>query len=278
MRFIFRYLQLNIFYLPLALVCISYAFSTSYANEVKPTIRKVSKHKSPNIEDYIKYLADIDHEHDIQNSKLQAQADQLRLKTIASIDKLLQADEIDKAGRFELLLRLGSTYVERHDYLRTREIEFYSQLFDLWSEKGQKGIPPKIDYKESKKELRKAADTYRKLVIEFPHHPRTDLVLLVLAQTLSRLGNENAILFYNQLLKSHPDSSFVPDAYLALAEHYFDHNKLDDAIKNYRYVMNFKDHRVYPYSIYKLGWAYYNLGGESSRKGEGKFSKVYYSI
>jgi outer membrane protein assembly factor BamD (BamD/ComL family) len=188
-----------------------------------------------------------------------AKADKLRRKTIDSIKDLLE----NKKGtrRFELLLRLGELYVERHDYMRDYEMATYVKAWDTWSketDKSKKGPEPKVDFSGSQNELTKAANSFRQLVNEFPKHPRTDAALYSLAQTLARLGKDTAIEYYKQLIKSHPKSPLIPDTYLSLGEYYFDKHQIPEAIEYYKKVMAFKDHRAYLYAVYKLGWANYN--------------------
>jgi TolA-binding protein len=204
-----------------------------------------------------------------------AKADKLRRKTIDSIKDLLE----NKKGtrRFELLLRLGELYVERHDYMRDYEMATYVKAWDTWSketDKSKKGPEPKVDFSGSQNELTKAANSFRQLVNEFPKHPRTDAALYSLAQTLARLGKDTAIEYYKQLIKSHPKSPLIPDTYLSLGEYYFDKHQIPEAIEYYKKVMAFKDHRAYLYAVYKLGWANYNAPQKSDADARENYKKA----
>lgn len=190
-------------------------------------------------------------------------ADKLRRKSIESIQALIEEKKnSNSVRRFELILRLGELYVERHDYLRDIEMESWTKAHDTWG-KEKKGAEPKLDVKGSEGELTKAANSFRKLVNEFPKHPRTDAALYSLARTLARLNKETAVDYYKQLIKSHPKSPLIPDTYLSLGEYYFDKHNVPEAISCYQKVMNFKSHRAYPYAVYKLGWAFYNAPAKS---------------
>lgn len=224
---------------------------------------------APTMEDGADYFAKSESE----SLEVQQKVDEIRLKTIASIASLLA--EIPKGPRrFELLLRMGELYVERHDYLREVEIDSFSKAWDRWEKDGKKGSEPRVSYAGSKGELTKAANTFRKLVTEFPKHPRTDAALYVLAKTLSRLGNENCVLYYKQLIKTFPDSPLRPDAYLSLGEFYFDRHQITLAMENYKAAMNYKENRVYPYAVYKLGWAYYNAPSKNQDESHKNLSKA----
>lgn len=204
--------------------------------------------------------------------ELLAKADKLRRKTIASIQDLLKGKK-NTIRRFELLLRLGELYVERHDYLRDLETEQYTKSWDTWS-KDKKGKEPKPDFSGSESEMVKAANSFRKLVTEFPKHPHTDAALYSLARTLARLGKDTAIDYYKQLIREFPRSQLLPDAFLSLGEYYFDKHDILTAMANYKKVMDYKDHRAYPYAVYKLGWAYYNAPADNESGTQANYKKA----
>ncbi len=220
------------------------------------------KPMAPTVEDHANYFAPS--RKDISKEDLK-RADDLRLKTISSIRQLLD-EKSEKSGRhFELILRLGEVYVERHDYLRDLEVEAFDKAWVAWEEKAKdkRGKAPELSQKKSQTELSKAVNAFRKLVNEYPKHPRTDAALYALAKTLGRMGNDNAVQYYKQLINSHPKSPLIPDAWLALGEFYFDKHKIDDAMTAYRAAMKFKDHPAYHYAVYKLGWAHFNADAKS---------------
>jgi hypothetical protein len=94
------------------------------------------------------------------------QADQLRVKTMASIKALLD-DKKNSRQEFELTLRLGELHVERADFLRDIEIEEYVLAHRKWEETDQKARPkdpPKASYKRSEASLYNAVQVFRRLV------------------------------------------------------------------------------------------------------------------
>ncbi len=191
------------------------------------------------------------------------QADELRLKTMSSIKSLLE-NKKNARQEFELTLRLGELHVERADYLRDIEIQTYVKEYERWEvadPKTRSEKPPTAIYKNSEASLYNATQVFRKLANKFPKHPRTDIVLYALGNTLGRLNDDNAVNYYKQMIKSHPKSPLVPDAWLALGEFYFDKHDIKNAQQSYEKVMTFKSHRAYPYAVYKLGWCFYNSQG-----------------
>lgn len=225
----------------------------SYARPTR-SAPKSEKHAAPTQEDANAYFASPTPELAAENIR---RADELRVKTINSINELLKTDlKTDK--KFELYLRLGELYGERHDYIRSAEINDYDKQYDTWLKEGKKGKEPKVSYARSKKELMRSADAFRLLVNQFPNHRRTDAALYSLAKTLGRLDNDNSIMYFKQLIKNHPNSPLIPDAHLAMGEFYFDRHQIAEAMTSYKEAMKYKNSRVYPYAVYKLGWAYYN--------------------
>lgn len=214
--------------------------------------------EAPNQQDYYSTVNP-----DVSDAAL-VKADTLRMKTITSIKAILKSPKTKKNRKFELYLRLGELYGERHDYLRDKEYKKYDADYAKWLEKGKKGKEPKLNDKKSQRELRRAVNSFRKLVKTFPKHKRTDAALYSLGKTLARMGNANSILYFEQLVKDHKRSKLLPETYLAMAEYYFDKQKLDDSIKNYKKVLKYKKHKVYPYAVYKLGWAYFNASGDKN--------------
>ena len=209
---------------------------------------------TPTTEDLANYFSENRRHITLENLK---KAESLRLQTIESINQLLRTNMPD-ARKFELYLRLGELHSERHDYLRDVEIRTYEQKYDQWVAKGKKGREPQLSHRRSKAALLESANSFRKLVNEYPKHPRTDAALYSLAKTLLRLENDNAVLYFKQLIRTHKNSPLIPDTYLALGEYYFYKHDIDEAIENYKHAMQFRDSPVYPYAIYKLGWAYFN--------------------
>ena len=71
------------------------------------------------------------------------------------------------------------------------------------------------------------------------------------------MENDNAsegIQFLTRLVNTYPDSQYIADARLLMAEHYFDNDLLIAARQNYEEVLNYPDSSIYNYAIYKIAW------------------------
>ena len=94
---------------------------------------------------------------------------------------------------------------------------------------------------------------------------RMDEVLFRLAALLSSAKKDDqAREYFHRLIKDYPTSKYIPDAYLAFAEHAFDGGDMDAALKFYEKVEQFPKSSVYPYAAYKKGWCYINLGNHKA--------------
>jgi len=95
----------------------------------------------------------------------------------------------------------------------------------------------------------------------YPRYERMDQVLFRLAYLLTAVKKEDqAREFLLRLIKDHPGSRFVPDAYLSFAELYFARGEIDSALRFYEKVEQFPTAGVYAYAVYKEGWCHLNLG------------------
>ena len=62
-----------------------------------------------------------------------------------------------------------------------------------------------------------------------------------------------------KLIKNHPSSPLVPDAYLSIGEICFKAREFQTALTNFQAIRKYPRARVYPYGLYKAAWSYYNL-------------------
>lgn len=207
-----------------------------------------------------------------KNWKRAKAADQIRLQTITSIQSMMTRN-ISDDQKFELYLRLGELFGERSDYLRKVEIFTWEQRFDTWN-KTKQGVAPTLDHTVSKRELLKAAASFRRLVHDYPNHARVDAALFSLAKSLDELDNPKALAYYTQLIRNYPNSPLMPQAYLALGEYEFARNKFKSARAYYQRASKYKGTKFYAYVIYKLGWSYYNSDGGSDSQQNKLYAKA----
>ncbi len=90
-------------------------------------------------------------------------------------------------------------------------------------------------------------------------------MLYFLGLNLFEMGDDKrGLVAYNRLISKYQKSKYLPDAYLAVGEHYFNNSKgkremLEKALENYKAAAKFPENAVYGYALYKQGWCYFNM-------------------
>jgi TolA-binding protein len=113
-----------------------------------------------------------------------------------------------------------------------------------------------------------AIERYREIAKRFPSYPRLDEVVFFLGENLWRQNRrKEALEAYKILITRFPKSKYVPDAWMAFGEHYFDsaekgsrQENLRKALETYRRAAAYTESSVYGYALYKQAWVHYNLG------------------
>jgi tetratricopeptide (TPR) repeat protein len=116
---------------------------------------------------------------------------------------------------------------------------------------------------------KQAVALYRAIIKKYPKYERLDEVLFFLARNLLQRdrADEDAMKAYRALIKNFPGSPYVPDAWMAFGEYYFDRaNRADrtgnlrKALEAYQKAASYQESSVYGYALYKQGWVQFNLG------------------
>jgi TolA-binding protein len=194
----------------------------------------------------------------------------------------------EEIASMQKLIKLGGSSSETPGwYFRLAELLWEeSQFFffqanrrdDTILELGKKGDPREVARlqgekadleKQSKKLQEQAVALYRAIVARYPKYQRMDEVLFFLGENLTKQNRDSVdgLKAYRALIKNYPQSRFVPDAWMAFGEHYFERaNKQDrfgnlkKALEAYRNAAADKTSSIYGFAVYKQGWVHYNLG------------------
>jgi tetratricopeptide (TPR) repeat protein len=119
----------------------------------------------------------------------------------------------------------------------------------------------------SREQQDEAIRLYRDIVKGWPSYPRLDEVVFFLGENLwRRQQRDEALQAYKALITRFPQSRYVPDAWMAFGEHYFDsaekaarNENLKKALESYRRAAARTESSIYGYALYKQGWVHYNL-------------------
>ncbi len=201
---------------------------------------------------------------------VEAQVSEKRKAQIDDLEKLLKLAPNDPQETPKLLFRVGELYWEESkafffeanrkddDFIRAQAAKDKAGMDRAKQEKDQ-------ILEQSKAQAKIAVERYARIVQEFKDFPRTDEVLYFLGQNLMESGDEKrGLLAYKRLIDKYPKSKYLPDAYLAFGEYYFNnskgkHDQLEKALDNYKNAAKYPDSTAYGYAIYKQGWCYFNM-------------------
>ncbi len=197
---------------------------------------------------------------------------QINDKRHAQIDSLQRIIELsgDSKETPDLLFRLGELYFEEsRDYFFQANRKDDDLIRGLTTkdvalqEKAKKEKTALMVQRDANAKL--AVNQYTQIVQKYRDYPRTDEVLFFLAHNLMDLNEEKkALIAYGKLVKDYPKSRFVPDAYLAFGEYYFNNSKgrrdwLLKALEAYKSAANYPESAIYGFALYKQGWCHFNL-------------------
>jgi tetratricopeptide (TPR) repeat protein len=192
-----------------------------------------------------------------------------RREQIESLKKIIELSP-DQKEQPSLLFRLADLYWEESRYFF---FEASRKDDDLIRALAAKNSAAEAQARAQKEQLsgqrdvyaKKAIDTYTEIVQRYKDFERTDEVLYFLGYNLMEMGEERkALVAYNRLVEKFPKSKYLPDAYLAFGEYYFNNSRakrefLAKALENYKKAASYVDSSVYAFALYKEGWCYFNL-------------------
>ncbi|MFP4600309.1 MAG: tetratricopeptide repeat protein, partial [Persicimonas sp.] len=117
------------------------------------------------------------------------------------------------------------------------------------------------DCDEPEAEYTEPQAIYKEILTEFPDYDRLDEVIFRLGSGLIEADKgPQAVSYLQRLVKNYPNSKYLADAHLALAEFFFEEEMLGAARDNYQAVLEHENDPNYDFALYKLGWVYYNQG------------------
>lgn len=209
---------------------------------------------------------------DERTSRLKARARAMLTTEIAGIESLLSRTPKNAADRPQIIRRLAESYVE----LESAAFRDKTQAEVDRDDAKKAGDASKASKKQSEVDgskrvleiaRKKAIEYYTSLKVDYANYPQLDEVLYYLAYEYEQ-GNENddARKIYLELVKSRPNSKYVPNAYLAFGELFFneaqgDPSKWALAEQAYKKVIEYKPeqgNKVYGYAWYKLAYVQWN--------------------
>ncbi len=186
-------------------------------------------------------------------------------KQITYLRGLIRLASPDDPKLPDYWFRLGELFAEKYRYFEHEARRLDEAIFRAKQQGDAEGQERQRQKQEGEQE--KAGHSLRSAVSHFvtaaryPRYPRLDEVLFRLGYLLQAARHEErAREVFHRLLKEYPQSRFVPDAYLAFADHFFAGGEMAAALDFYRKVTQFPHSGVYGFALYKQAWAEANLG------------------
>ncbi len=215
-------------------------------------------------------------EYDTFRLGVELQVADKRHEQIESLKKIMAYSNDPKEAP-TLLFQLGELYWEESKYFffeANRQDDAFIKAMNANDAAGQKRAKAEKDrlLGEQKKFVALALEQYKEIVQRHRDFEKSDQVLYFLGQLLMESGEEQAALkSFQRLISQHPKSKFLPEAYVAFGEYYFNNSKgrqdwLQKALAAYERAAAYPENQGYGYAIYKQGWCYFNLGDYAKAK------------
>lgn len=197
-------------------------------------------------------LADLLGVRDERKSRLQPRSRAILVTELSGLERLMEGSPQNGSPKPTLARRLAETYVE----LEAAALRDYTSALAAGDQNQAKRADQVV-----KAARKKAIDNYSSLLNESPPYGQLDEVLYDLALEYERASDlRNARSTYYDLVKKRPESKYIPNAYLAFGEMFFDEaqhdaSKLDLAVQAYTEVLKYPapQNKVYGYAWFKLG-------------------------
>jgi len=185
-------------------------------------------------------------------------------EAVARLEELAGRPDFSEDQRAEMRLRLADRYLEQARAAGLREVEAWEVAYNACFDAAPACDPATVTVDgfrvTSTTLFDKGIRQYRRILADTPAFARADEAQFYLGFALREIGRvDEANEAFTRLVKTAPASAFVPDAYLLIGEYFFDRDDAYKALVAYQRAAAFPDHDKYLFSLYKLGWCYYNV-------------------
>lgn len=210
---------------------------------------------------------------DTRKSRLQARARALLITEISGLEGLYAKTRKKSPDRAQLVRRLAEGYVELESAANRDKTQAEINADDAKSKRNKaKYDKARADAAKAKKIVDSARENaikfYTVMKTDYPDYSKLDEVLYYLAYEYEQAGKlDDARKVYFELIQKAPKSKYIPNAYLAFGELFFqeamgDPAKWALAAGAYKEVLKYPppDNKVWGYAHYKLGYVYWNTG------------------
>jgi tetratricopeptide (TPR) repeat protein len=221
---------------------------------------------------------------DDRKNRLQARQRALLVTEISGLENLFSGTPANAPDRSQVVRRLAEDYVELESAAFRDKT-----LAEIKRDQLKKTDPAGASQQQAQVQLgaqimgkaRENAEKFYTIIdTDYPDYPQLDEVLYYLAYEYEQANdNANARRIYYELIQKRPNSKYIPNAYLAFGELFFndaqgDPSKWAFARDAYVKVIGYPPpgNKIYGYAWYKLAYVFWNTG--ELEKALNSFKKV----
>jgi tetratricopeptide (TPR) repeat protein len=185
-----------------------------------------------------------------------------RHESMAFLKDILANRAPQGTQKAEMMLRLAELYFEEHRDIYLDEMLAYQTKYDeCFNTPDCNTEGMEADTAVSDKWASRAIKLYRQILDNYPQYQRADEATYFLASALQDTKKrDDAVQEFTRLVRTYPESAYIPDAYVQIGEYYFDKNNAYKALLAYQKATRYKNSGQYAFASYKLAWCYYNVG------------------
>jgi len=207
---------------------------------------------------------------DTRKARLQARSRALLITEIQGLERLYRSTPKKSPDRPQLIRRLAEGYVELESAALRDKTAADIKAQDNKKKKPAVAAKARRDASSAKKIVdaarKKAIAYYTLMKNAYPNYSKLDEVLYYLAYEYEQAQKlQDARKVYYELIEKAPKSPYIPNAYLAFGELFFqeaqgDPSKWDLAAAAYKEVIKYPppDNKVFGFARYKLAYVYWN--------------------
>lgn len=181
-----------------------------------------------------------------------------RQEAIERFEGFLKKYPDNRAYTPDAMFRLAELHFEKSsdDYLRESRAHEEALMTAGYEEELNLPPPPEPNYD-------KTISLHKQLLERFEDYRLADAARYLLGYAYSEMDQiDEALVAFEELVRYHPTSSFLPEVWTRIGEIYFDGSSVDDlqkAIFAYQNVLNAPSSAFYDKALYKVAWAFYRL-------------------
>ena len=221
---------------------------------------------------------------DTRKTRLKARARALLITEIQGLERLFKRTPRRSPDRPQLIRRLAEGYVELESAALRDQTAAEIKAMDYKKKRPSLASKKRREASQAKKIVRaarkKAIAYYTLMKDKYPNYSKIDEVLYYLAYEYEQAKNlKMARKVYYELIQKAPKSPYIPNAYLAFGELFFqeaqgDPSKWALAASAYKEVIKYPapKNKVLGYARYKLAYVHWNTGDHAQALNE--FKKV----